>query len=344
MDPITQGALGAAIVDATVGERAGKRAWLIGALAGMAPDLDLAIRSSDPLVAITYHRHFTHSLAFVPVGGLICALPFLWKQPDRARWRWIILAAIIGLATHAPLDCGTSYGTLYFWPFSDWRVALDFLPIVDPLYTVPLLLGLWLARKKADKRWLYGGLAIAHLYAGHCLIQKARAADVQQTLLAERDQQVAGGQRRVNPAPLSNALWRAIAITSDAAIQADWLVVPWLGTPTVVDGPKLPQVTGDVPPGWPDDQRSRDAMATMRWFAGPYLAMLPDPESDLDMLCDVRLSVGTETNPVICVGRTPDGLVQRQPTRKLKPGKLLDELFGHDPRQRQVSEPPAATP
>ncbi len=38
------------------------------------PDMDVLIRSaSDPLLAIEYHRHFTHALAFIPVGGLIAA-------------------------------------------------------------------------------------------------------------------------------------------------------------------------------------------------------------------------------------------------------------------------------
>jgi inner membrane protein len=336
MDPITQGALGAAMAEATVGKRAGNKAWLIGALSGMAPDLDVLIRSSDPLVGILYHRHFTHSLLFVPLGGLLVALPFLWREADRSRWRWIVLASVIGLATHAPLDCGTSYGTLYFWPLSDARIALDFLPIIDLLYTVPLLLGVWLARRRADRRWLYAGLAIAHLYAAHCLIQRNRALDVQQALLAERGQVVKDGQRRVNPAPLSNALWRGIAITDDNMIQADFIVVPWRGEPTVVDGPRLPVVTGDVPPGWPDDEDSRRAVDMMRWFSVGYLAMVPDAELELDLLCDVRLSVGTRTLPVVCVGRSRQGLVARQPTRHADIGELWEEMTKPHPRQRPV--------
>ena len=58
-------------------------AGLLGALAGMAPDLDVLIRSStDPLLFLEYHRQFTHSLAFIPIGAALCTAilyPFVRK-------------------------------------------------------------------------------------------------------------------------------------------------------------------------------------------------------------------------------------------------------------------------
>ena len=84
MDPVTQGALGAAASVALLGRRSPVSAPALAAmgwLGGMAADLDVLIRSSsDPLLAIEYHRHFTHSLAFVPLGGLIVALPWLLRK------------------------------------------------------------------------------------------------------------------------------------------------------------------------------------------------------------------------------------------------------------------------
>ena len=88
MDPISQGALGAAAVQAAVGHRLGGRAWVVGAAAGMAPDLDVLLRSaSDPLFGLVMHRHFTHSLAFVPLGGALVMLPFLLVPRWRQQWR-----------------------------------------------------------------------------------------------------------------------------------------------------------------------------------------------------------------------------------------------------------------
>ena len=49
----------------------------VGGLAALAPDLDVLIRSeTDPLLAIEHHRGFTHSLAVIPVGGAVAALPW----------------------------------------------------------------------------------------------------------------------------------------------------------------------------------------------------------------------------------------------------------------------------
>lgn len=57
MDPLTQGTLGAAFGQASAKANMLAKAACIGAVAGMAPDLDVFIKSSvDPLLAIEYHR------------------------------------------------------------------------------------------------------------------------------------------------------------------------------------------------------------------------------------------------------------------------------------------------
>ena len=75
MDPVTQGAFGAVFAQLKGRQKDLAKAGVIGALAGMAPDLDILIRSdTDPLLALEYHRHFSHSLSFIPIGGLIVSL------------------------------------------------------------------------------------------------------------------------------------------------------------------------------------------------------------------------------------------------------------------------------
>ena len=81
MDPLTQGALGAALPQATRNKGQIGIAGLLGFASGMAADLDFLIRSdTDPLMFLVYHRQFTHSLVFIPVGGLLCALAALSVQ------------------------------------------------------------------------------------------------------------------------------------------------------------------------------------------------------------------------------------------------------------------------
>ena len=141
MDIFTQGALGAAFSQAS-----GVKKWHVriagglGFFAGMAADLDVLIRSStDPLSFLEYHRHFTHALAFIPIGGLLCAIILhtlgrRWKL----TFRQTFLYCTLGYATHGMLDAATSYGTMLFWPFSDERISWSIVSIIDPLLTAPL--------------------------------------------------------------------------------------------------------------------------------------------------------------------------------------------------------------
>ena len=85
MDPVSQGLLGTALSGSFARKKEIRFASFCGFIGGIAPDIDILIRSdSNPLLFIEYHRHFTHSLAFVPFGGLIVSfflyLIFLKKK------------------------------------------------------------------------------------------------------------------------------------------------------------------------------------------------------------------------------------------------------------------------
>ena len=72
MDPVSQGLLGTALASSFAQKKEIKFASFCGLIGGIAPDIDVLIKSdSNPLLFIEYHRHFTHSLLFVPFGGLI---------------------------------------------------------------------------------------------------------------------------------------------------------------------------------------------------------------------------------------------------------------------------------
>ncbi len=185
MDPLTQGALGAALPQSTWAGWTKRRkaqvavAGLLGMLGGMAADLDVLIRSdSDPLLFLTYHRQFTHSLLFIPFGGVIVAA--LLHGVLGRRWdlsfRQTALLCALGYATHGLLDAATSYGTMLFWPFADTRISWSIIPIVDPLFTLPLA-GSVIAAATTGKIWLVrAGLmwVVIYLCAGWWQHQGAR--------------------------------------------------------------------------------------------------------------------------------------------------------------------------
>jgi inner membrane protein len=180
LDPLTQGALGAAFAQAGNGRRwqRVRDASVIGALAGMAPDLDVLIQSaSDPLLFLEYHRHFTHALAFIPFGALICAGVFYYFVRARLRFRDVYLFSLLGYASHGLLDACTTYGTMLFWPFSDMRIAWNVVSVIDPLFSVPLGACVLLAVIRRSVRWTHFGLlwGACYLLFGGWQNQRAEA-------------------------------------------------------------------------------------------------------------------------------------------------------------------------
>jgi inner membrane protein len=143
MDPVSQGVLGALVPQATKSRTKYSVVGLFGFLAGMAADLDILIRSSaDPLLFLEYHRQITHSLVFIPVGGLVTGffLYFILGKRLNISFMESWLMCSIGYGTHGLLDACTTYGTTIFWPFTDERIALSIISIIDPLFTIPAIL------------------------------------------------------------------------------------------------------------------------------------------------------------------------------------------------------------
>ena len=116
MDPFSHAIVGATCAGALRLSGISTRTAIVsGALAGMAPDLDILIRSSQyPLLALKYHRHFTHALAFAPLGALLTALPLfgiLRLMKLQPRFYALYLAMLLGFLSHGILDAMTNYGT-----------------------------------------------------------------------------------------------------------------------------------------------------------------------------------------------------------------------------------------
>ena len=75
MDPISQGIVGSSFSQSCAHNKNSLMLIsVIGFLSGVAPDIDIFIRAEqDPLLFLEFHRQFTHSLIFIPIGGIICA-------------------------------------------------------------------------------------------------------------------------------------------------------------------------------------------------------------------------------------------------------------------------------
>jgi inner membrane protein len=273
MDLFTQGILGAAASQAVFARRLPRSAWIIGCVAGMLADADVLIHpASDPLGGLTFHRHFTHSLAFIPIGALLAALPFFLVPAFRQRKTLVYLASLVAYATHALLDCCTSYGTMYLWPLSDMRIAWDLIAIIDPMYTVPLLIGVIITARSKRPLAVRVALCLTTLYMGFGIVQRDRALEVQQELAAMRGQTLVRG--RVIPVPLSMVLWRSVYLTDKGELVADGVRVPYVGQATVRVGSSIPRLTiEDVRKAHPDDAAMLAGFERFAWFADGYTGL-----------------------------------------------------------------------
>ncbi|HEY0825570.1 MAG TPA: metal-dependent hydrolase, partial [Ramlibacter sp.] len=168
MDSISQIALGAAVGMATMGRRTALwKAALWGGIAGTLPDLDVVIDHGDALRNMTMHRGASHSLFWLTLASpLVAALPAALHRERHLFRRWW-LAIWLALVTHPLLDAMTVYGTRLLLPFSDHPFAVGSVFIIDPLYTVPLLIGLVVALARREGRGLRAnawGLALSTAY------------------------------------------------------------------------------------------------------------------------------------------------------------------------------------
>jgi len=250
MDNVTHAALGIA-AGIAVHRRGGSvsAAAVAALLAAEAPDLDVFLRASDdPLVAFRWHRHFTHSFAFMPVWALLSAwlTSLFFRRSHNVGWRELFLPGLVGALTHLLCDGCTSYGTMLLWPFDHGRYAWDCLPIIDLFATLPVLVLAILAWKQAAPRLAVYGLVWFTSYALLGVWQHARAETALRQWFAS--QQVTRRPERVavKPTALNLVVWRCVWLEDGKWHTAAVRVMPF-AAPQVIIGETRTALTPQSP-------------------------------------------------------------------------------------------------
>jgi inner membrane protein len=226
MDSLSQFALGAAVGVAVMGRRTAPwKAALWGGALGTLPDLDALIDHGDPVRNMVLHRAWTHALfwqtlATVPLAVGIAAVVGRRQAPD-GRWRdlprWLATVWLV-LVTHALLDTMTVYGTRLALPFSDHPFAVGSIFIIDPLYTLPLLIGLAVAlaaRGRSAPRWNLAGLALSTIYLGWGAAAQHHVEGVVRAQLASRPDVARIEAVLVTPTAFNSVVWRVLLMRPD---------------------------------------------------------------------------------------------------------------------------------
>ena len=209
MDILTQGLLGAVLAQSVAKKQEAKLASVIGFISGLVADADVLIQSSnDTLLTIEYHRHFTHSIFFIPFGALIAAIllwPFMRKFLAFPR---LYLFSLFGYSLSGFLDACTSYGTHLFWPLMDDRVSFHLISIVDPVFTLTLLVACIYSFRRRRAVFARAGLSLAGIYLIIGWVQLQRAESVIEDFVTARGHEVQ--QLVVKPTLGNLLLWRSI--------------------------------------------------------------------------------------------------------------------------------------
>ncbi|MCB1772073.1 MAG: metal-dependent hydrolase [Gammaproteobacteria bacterium] len=218
MDSVSQAALGATVGVVVMGRSIPVwRAALAGALVGTLPDLDVFIDQGDEIRNMVLHRAETHALFWQALATPLIALVLAMMTRTREHLtRWCLMV-LLGLVTHALLDAMTVYGTRLWLPFNDDPVGIGSLFIIDPLYTLPLLLGLLLAlviRGGTRRRWATAGLALSTLYAGWSIAAQHHVSA--RVLASPEATGLSPQQVLVTPTPFNTVLWRILLMDRDS--------------------------------------------------------------------------------------------------------------------------------
>ncbi|MBI1906880.1 MAG: metal-dependent hydrolase [Rhodocyclales bacterium] len=332
MDIVTQGLLGAVAAQSGGNSRDVRLAAFGGAAAAMLADADVLIRSdADPLLVLEYHRHFSHALAFIPIGALIASI-LLWPVlRGRLTWRRTYWFALLGYATAGVLDACTSYGTRLLWPFSDVSISWSIVAVVDPLFSAILIVSLAIAWRTRNRHSAWLGVCLAVSYLGFGAIQHQRALAVAKALASQRGQ--TPERVLVKPTMGNVLLWRSLAING-ASVNIDAVRVGLLGDTRVYAGTTTQLV---APATWADLPRDSLAYHELQRFHGYSDHLLVAHPRDPNYIGDLRYAMlptgiaplwGIELDP-----SRPNEPIRFTTRRELTPvmrNRFVDMLLGRD--------------
>ena len=218
MDSLSQLALGAAVGMAVMGRRTAVwKAALWGGVAGTLPDLDVFVDHGDAIRNMVLHRAESHALFWLTLFSLPFAAGVARLHGEWAMWRRWWLALWLALVTHPLLDAMTVYGTRLLLPFSDRPLGVGSVAIIDPLYTLPLLVGAgWALASRGSAAGLRAnaiGLLLSSAYLGWGVLAQQQVERIARESLSAQGLQAE--RLLVSPTVFNSLLWRVLVLDGD---------------------------------------------------------------------------------------------------------------------------------
>jgi inner membrane protein len=288
MDSVTQFVLGAAAGGAFLGKKAGNRAVIWGGLVATIPDLDVFFYPlMDEAAKLAWHRGISHSILFnlllTPLAGY-----FLYRiNNKKGSFRDWTVFSFICLFTAVLLDCFNVYGTHVFKPFSNYQAAFNNISVIDPLYTIPLLISVLIcffvkSSNAFKSRLLAWGLVLSTLYMGATFAVKAH---VNALAVKSFEKQGITPKRFMSAPSMFNAvLWRITAQTDRGFMAGYYSLFDKTGD---IEFKFIPQNKNLLLIPEMNFQNSRE-LDTLIWFSRGWYSLKIDREKNLLFFSDLR--------------------------------------------------------
>jgi len=295
MDIVTQGLAGAVLAQSFAKKDETRIAMAIGFLAGLLADIDALFTQSevDPLLQLDFHRHFTHSLFFIPFGGLIAAL-LMWPVLKKVLpFKRVLLFTTAGYATSGLIDACTSYGTSLLWPLSDERISWNIISILDPLFSIALITAIAFAAVRRTPRYAAFGLcfAIAYLLVGFS--QHERVEAMAMDLAKSRGHEVS--RIEIKPTMGNLILWRSI-YEADGHFYMDAVRAGLPGEEKLYVGESVKRFQLDDLPELQEGSVLAEDIKRFEFFSDGYIALFP---GEKPLIGDARYSMlPTSVKPI----------------------------------------------
>lgn len=216
------------------------------------------------------------ALGFIP---LIKSLKRNYKDrelieydPSFKNWTLMFFLAFL---THWIIDACTAYGTQIFEPFSRYRVAFNNISILDPLYTVPMIIGLmgaFFAKKYPKQRfWNYLGITVATLYMASTFYGKSVMNNVVVDSLEK--QGIEYSEYITYPSILNTVLWQTTVVAEDAYYYGTYSLLDKKPTVKFIKLPKNHHLI--------DKYQGEEHLDILLWFANGYYNLIEQPDGSI---------------------------------------------------------------
>lgn len=216
MDSLTHVVLGGSVAHLFWHKSLGRKSFAFGAILGTLPDLDIIFYPFlNQTQKLYWHRGEFHSIFFIFLASFLITKIFAKKSATYNLSEKRLFAGLFFIFfTHVAIDYFTVYGTQILSPVSRYGFARGNLFIIDPMYTIPLLLGMLTAlliNEKARFKASLTGILISSVYLLFSLGSHFYADHLFKKQLASKN--IKPSKSITSATPMNTLLWRHLSLT-----------------------------------------------------------------------------------------------------------------------------------